>query len=140
MLPDRWLRLVTAGNRGLALLFTGDVAGARGAFREELALVGELVVVPVAQEALLGLAAVAAEEGDLRRAATLAGSAGARDQEPQTVDVVARIEERFLRPARDALGDAGWEAGVREGARLGFEAAVAYGLEEPMPAGAQSER
>jgi hypothetical protein len=140
MLGDRWLRLVTAGNRGLALLFTGDVAGACSAFREELALVGELVVIPIAQEALLGLAAVAVEEGDLHRAAILSGSAGATDQEPQTVDVVARIEERFLRPARDAFGDAAWEAGVREGAGLGFEAAVTYGLEEPMTAGVQSER
>jgi hypothetical protein len=56
------------------------------------------------------------------------------------VHVVARIEERFLRPARDAYGDREWEAAAREGAGLGFEGAIAYALEEPVPAVAQSER
>jgi hypothetical protein len=59
------------GNLGLAALFTGDTDAAERAFREELMLCRELVVLPIAFEGLRGLAAIAAGHGDGQRAAAL---------------------------------------------------------------------
>jgi hypothetical protein len=119
--------MILSGNRGLALLFTGDHASARSCFREELLLARELVVRPVAAEALDGLAAIAAARGDAGRAAMLAGAAEAVGRDAQQDDVVARIETTFLAPARTDSG--AWETAAREGGALGFEEAIAYGLE-----------
>ena len=66
-----------AATLGLAALLTGDTDAARDAFREELRLCRELVVLPYASEGLRGLAAVAAVRGDLHRAARLVGAAAA---------------------------------------------------------------
>ena len=78
--PYTWMML--RGNFGLAALLTGDTDAARGAFREELELCRELVVRPFASEGLLGLAAVAAVDGDADRAARLAGAAAAHRLRP----------------------------------------------------------
>jgi hypothetical protein len=64
--PYQWMLL--CGNVGVAALLAGDTEAARDAFREELTLGRELVVSPVASEALTGLAAVATLENELERA------------------------------------------------------------------------
>jgi hypothetical protein len=67
------------GNAGLASVFSGEADAAREAFREELELCRELVVPPIAHEALRGLAAVAVIDGDIGRAARLVGAATLTD-------------------------------------------------------------
>ena len=73
--PYLWMRV--RGNVGLAALLAGDTEAANDAFREALTLSRELVVPPAASDALTGLAAVAAVDDELERAARLAGAAAA---------------------------------------------------------------
>jgi hypothetical protein len=75
----------------------------------------------LAWEGLLGLAAVAASDGDPRGAARLAGAASACNEfalNPAESPVYDRLTGRFLDPARAALGPAIWDrvhdAGRRE--------------------------
>jgi predicted ATPase/class 3 adenylate cyclase len=126
-------RMLLEGNRGLVALFTGDIPTARDAFHEELRLSRELVVQPSAHEGLMGLAAVAAVDGDHDRAARLRGaSEGLRN------DFVDEVQERlatqFFEPARKRHGADAWDAAEHEGRALSFAVAVAYGLEEERPA------
>src|SRR5215217_9430763 len=80
--PYLWTLL--CGNVGLAALMTGDAGRASGAFREELRLCRDLVILPLASEGLRGLAALAALRRDDDRAARLAGAAAAhRYAEPE---------------------------------------------------------
>ncbi|MEA2306377.1 MAG: hypothetical protein QOH43_3657 [Solirubrobacteraceae bacterium] len=126
--PYSWMTL--RGNFGLAALLTGDTAAARDAFREELELCRELIVRPFASEGLLGLAAVAAADGDVDRAARLAGAAAANAYgQPQDV-IGARLDAAFFAPARTRCGDDAWAAGRRDGAALSFDEAIAYALQE----------
>jgi predicted ATPase/class 3 adenylate cyclase len=131
-LHDRFERMINRGNRGLAALLTGETDNAWHAFREELALCRDMVVVPVAFEGLRGLAAVAVVAGDDERAATLVGAAEAR-RYGQDDPVDARLDETFFEPARARCGSDAWNATAREGRRLSFEDAIAYALEEPRP-------
>ena len=94
-----------------------------------LELCRELVVLPVASEGLVGLAAVAAIDDDLDRAARLAGAAAAhRYGEPDDpVDDQAARDLPRARPhppRRRRLGRR-----RREGAALSFEDAIAYALD-----------
>jgi predicted ATPase/class 3 adenylate cyclase len=131
-LHDRFERMINRGNRGLAALLTGETDNAWHAFREELALCRDMVVVPVAFEGLRGLAALAVVAGDDERAATLVGAAEAR-RYGQADPVDARLDETFFEPARARCGSDAWNASAREGRRLSFEDAIAYALEEPRP-------
>jgi predicted ATPase/class 3 adenylate cyclase len=126
--PYVWMLL--RGNLGLAALLTGDTETARQAFREELGLCRELVVLPIASEGLRGLAAVAVNDGDANRAATLLGAATAhRYGEPHDA-VHARLETAFFKTARTRHGVEAWDAAACDGAALSFQDAIAYGLEE----------
>jgi hypothetical protein len=121
---DPFMSMILSGNRGLAALFTADLDEAKSAFRDQLQLVRELVVIPVAAEGLLGLAAIAAAEGDFLRAARLRGNVRGENQQ----DVIeARVDEQFLREARTRPE---WAAGLHEGAGMSFEEAIAFALEE----------
>ena len=81
--PFIWMLLLR--KVGLAALFTGDTEAARDAFREQLEHSRDLVVQPAAFEALYGLAAVAAADDDLDRAARLYGAAATfRYGDPRT--------------------------------------------------------
>jgi tetratricopeptide (TPR) repeat protein len=118
------------GDTGLVALLTGETDTARDAFREQLELCRQHVVLPVASEGLLGLAAVAVAGGQLGHAARLRGAAAAHAYEQQT-DVEARLETAFFTAARTRHGADAWDAAVREGSALSFEAALACALEEP---------
>jgi hypothetical protein len=123
--------MINRGNLGLAALLTGDTDNASHAFREELALCRDMVVLPVVFEGLRGLAAVAVVTGDDERAATLVGAADAHryDQGEDPVDV--SLDQTFFEPARARCGTEAWHAAAREGSVLSFEDAIAYALEEP---------
>jgi predicted ATPase/class 3 adenylate cyclase len=130
VLDSRFSRMINSGNRGLAALLTGDTATASHAFREELTLCREMVVRPVAFEALRGLAAIAVVDGDHERAATLVGAAEAHRFGQPEDPVETRLDETYFEPARTRFGTDAWNAAAREGSALSFEDAVAYGLEE----------
>ncbi|HEX6698880.1 MAG TPA: adenylate/guanylate cyclase domain-containing protein [Solirubrobacteraceae bacterium] len=129
-LHDRFERMINSGNVALAALLTGETDNAAHAFREELALCRDMVVLPVAFEGLRGLAAVAMVAGDDARAATLVGAADARRYDQAEDPVETRLVETFFDPARARLGTEGWDAAARAGRRLSFEEAIAYALEE----------
>jgi hypothetical protein len=62
----------------------------------------------------------------------LAGAAWAIDAlpvSPAARPVYNRLEQRFLAPARERLGDEAWERASAEGQRMDASAAVAYALE-----------
>jgi hypothetical protein len=130
-LDEPFIWMVFRGNQGLAALLSGDTDAAEDAFRDELRLCRELVVLPLASEGLQGLAAVAAVHGDDRRAARLLGAA-AEDRLDRPEDPVdARLHTEFFGPARTRHGEDAWDATAREGSMLSFEDAIAYALQEP---------
>jgi hypothetical protein len=130
-LDEPFIWMVFRGNLGLAALLSGDTDAAEDAFRDELRLCRELVVLPLASEGLQGLAAVAAVHGDDRRAARLLGAA-AEDRLYRPEDPVdARLHTEFFGPARTRHGEDAWDATAREGSMLSFEDAIAYALQEP---------
>jgi hypothetical protein len=127
-LEGRHEEMINAGNTGVAALMTGETDAALHAFREELRLCREMVVLPVAFEGLRGLAAVAVVEGDDERAAALVGAAEAHRYDQAEDNVEARLEETFFAPARTRLGPGAWDASVHDGSSLSFEDAIAYAL------------
>jgi tetratricopeptide (TPR) repeat protein len=130
-LDSPYLSILLLADLGVAALFTGDADGARHAFRDELRLARDIVVPAFAFEGFLGLAAVAALEGELPRAARLAGAAAAHLYELNKDPVDHRLEATFIQPARRRHGAGAWDAAARDGASLSFEDAIAFALEEP---------
>jgi hypothetical protein len=127
-LDDPFTWMFNRGNFGLAALLTGNTAAAEHAFREELTICRELVILPIASEGLRGLAAVPAVHGDLDRAARLAGAAAAHLYDQPHGVVEAWVEAAFLEVARTRRGIDAWDAARREGAAFSFQDAVAYAL------------
>jgi tetratricopeptide (TPR) repeat protein len=123
--------IITRDNLAIALLLNEEPERALGLFQEILDLCLQTGDRRTGQEALIGLAGVAAETHAWGRAAWLAGAA-----ERQMVDLVLspgidpRIRERFLPAARQALGDERYEEEYERGRRASFEDAVAYALNE----------
>jgi hypothetical protein len=136
--PYNWMLL--CGKIGLAAFLAGDTEAANDAFREELTLSRELVVPPAASEALTGLAAIAAADNELERAARLAGAAVAHRQAHIQDAAAARLDPSVLVPARTRFGADAWDALLREGAALSFKQAIAYGLDEPPQLGRAATR
>jgi len=86
----------------------------------------------MAHEALLGMAALSAADGDLHRAARLAGAAHAH-QYGAPAPISARLHETFLNPVKTRYSRAAWNAAFAEGAALSLEHAIADALaEQPM--------
>ena len=129
--PYQWMLL--CGNVGVAALLAGDIEAARDAFREELTLGRELVVSPVASEALTGLAAIATVENELERAARLAGAAAAHRHGHTDDAVVTRVDATILKAARTRCGADVWDAALQEGIALSLQDAIGYALDEPGP-------
>jgi hypothetical protein len=120
------------GNIGLAALLQGHDDDATAAFADELALARANGFADLCSEGLLGLAAVAAQRGDERRAATLESAASEHQERPLEVpemELLQRIEQRFLAPARERLGHDSWERATDAGRRLTTEQAIALALE-----------
>ena len=93
-----------------------------------------MVVRPALFEGFRGLAAVAMLDGDGTRAARLVGAADEHRYDKAEDRVDARLDETFFEPARTRCGADAWNAAAREGRALSFEDAIAYALEEPLPA------
>jgi hypothetical protein len=99
-------------NQGLAWLFLDDLEQSERAFHDALAICRDAAGEDIVDETLLGLAAVAARQGQLHRAAQLVGAAKANE-----VTAVARVEQavetrlqaEILTPARDQYGSENWD-------------------------------
>jgi predicted ATPase/class 3 adenylate cyclase len=130
-LDDPAMLTMVRGNAGLVAVFARDTDAARRAFREELEFCRETVYLPYAREGLLGLAAVAAIDGDVQRAARLVGAADVHRYAAPDDRVHARLHAAFFEDARTRYGADAWDATARDGAALSFEDAVAYALEQP---------
>jgi tetratricopeptide (TPR) repeat protein len=118
-------------NESLVALATEDAGLANALCIEGLALSHELGDKRTAVECLHGLAGVAAVQGDPLQAALFSGAAenlhAAIKAPPSPAERM--VGERFLPIARTAVGDASFEAAWTEGRRMGYDAAVAYALE-----------
>ena len=117
-------------NQGLASLFADDLDEARHAFCEALATCRDGAE-DVADETLLGLAAVEASQGDLERAARLAGAAQGRETVDRSVDedtIWDRLYDEILTPARERYGAANWDRAAGEAAMLSLQEAIDLGL------------
>jgi predicted ATPase/DNA-binding SARP family transcriptional activator len=119
------------GHLGVAAQSTGDTDAAYDAFREQLELCRELVVLPLVSRPLRGLAAVAVARGEPHRAARLVGAAASYSYDRPKGPVDARLDTAFFDPARRRCGADAWDAAARDGRELSFQEAVAYALEEP---------
>ena len=122
--------MLAMGNIGVAHLFRGEVGPAGAAFRRQLELCLGQAFEFGADEGLAGLAAVAAAEGHLKRAATLLGASAALGY-PLPIDqpVSDRLNRDYLAPARTAYGEARWHQAQQTGAALSYEAAIRTALE-----------
>jgi predicted ATPase/DNA-binding SARP family transcriptional activator len=115
------------GNLGLEALFSGDIDRARAAFQDQLRICREHVLW-VAAEGLSGLAAIAAREGDSKRAARLLGAAAEIGPWDADADVGEALERQFFEPARLSYGEPRWGKAHSSGSRLSFEEAIAVAL------------
>ena len=117
----------------MAALLGGRLDIARAAFRAELST-GPRGQPDVTLEALIGLAALAALDGDDHRAATLDAAAHAvpaphRPPAESERRVYDRIARQFLTPARERLGPEQWDAAGVAGRAMTADEAVAYALQ-----------
>jgi hypothetical protein len=122
------------GNVGLAAVLSGRQEAARDAFREELLIARAHGFGVFYFEGLLGVAALAAADGDDRRAIVLDAAAWALNERPvypSEAPIYDRLEQRFLGPARERLGAEEAGAAAAAGRRLGAADALALALAEP---------
>jgi predicted ATPase/DNA-binding SARP family transcriptional activator len=125
------------GNLGTTALLQGRLDDARAHLAESVAVRREIQDALGLASSFTCLAALAAEEGSLARAARLLGAADAvrerTDAELEPLD--SRLYERTADAARGELGDEAFARAHEEGRRLGLEQAADIALEEPEPAG-----
>ena len=110
-LRNPFLVALVHGNRALAALLKGRLTAAAAAFGEQVAVAHAHAFSTFYFEAFLGFAALAAAQGDDRRAAALAAAAPRHDDRgvwASEKPVYDHVDERFLEPARQRLGHATW--------------------------------
>jgi hypothetical protein len=115
-------------------LLNGRPDAARAAFRAEYETAHRHGYVRFYFEALLGFAALAAADGQDRRAATLDAAAWAGEDTvvyPSEAPIYDRVEQRFIAVARGRVDPEAWEAAAAAGRALSAEAAMALALGEP---------
>jgi predicted ATPase/class 3 adenylate cyclase len=120
------------GTLGLLALHEGDREDAALRFRESLALARQAGAKPTSAEAVYGLAAVAAIDGDAERSARLWGAADAIRQStgsPLSADDQF-IVERYLEPARATLAGDVHRTARAGGGSMRLDEALAYALEQ----------
>ena len=130
-LDDPYTTAFVHGNWAVAALLGGGHDNARAGFREELAT-GHRHGLPMFYfEALLGLAGLAAADGDDQRAAVLDAAAWALSDRPvaPAESYIYGQVQRLIDPARARLGEAGWEAAAARGRAMTAGEAVAYALD-----------
>jgi predicted ATPase/DNA-binding SARP family transcriptional activator len=129
---DPFLLALVHGNTGLAALLGGRHDAARAAFRNELETAHAYAFAAFYMEGLLGLAALAAADGDDHRAAVLEAAAWALEERPafpSEAPVYERVEQRFIAPARERLGSDAWETASAAARSLSADSAIALALE-----------
>jgi predicted ATPase len=122
-------RMFLHGNVGLAHLLAGNLSEARTAYEDQLELCAGQSFRSGPDEALVGLAAISACEGQFERAARLFGAARALGypNTPAAEPIHARLEREYLAAARSRYGPEAWRRAEDTGAALSFEDAVAFG-------------
>jgi hypothetical protein len=111
------------GNLGLVTLFSGDLDRASQAVTRELQLANQYRE-PQRDEAINGLAGVAAARGEDELAAGLLAAAEAGGPERHPAALQRQREERCFGPARERLGERAWRASHAAGAPLTTDAAL----------------
>jgi hypothetical protein len=126
------LNAVIAVHSGLAHLFIGDFRHAREEFERVLRLGVANGFTFAADEALIGLAALAGTQGQPERAARLLGASRAQGY-PLEIDrpIFDRIERDHLSAARMRHDPAAWDTAMATGAAMSQDQAIAYALENP---------
>ena len=114
---------------GLARLRIGDLAAARAAFDEQVALLGEARDPSGTAIALSNQSELAVAEGDRMRAMRLAGASAAL-RHLTGAELVSRVDEAEHRVLKAAPED---EGARQEGLAMTFDQAVAYALRRPAP-------
>jgi Tfp pilus assembly protein PilF len=120
------------GNLGLVSLYEGDRESAAARFHRALALAREAGAKRTIAEALYGLAAVAAIDGDGKRSACLWGAADAilKSMGSPISAPEQFVVERYLEPIRAAL-DGGLHERLRaKGGSMSLDEALTYALEQ----------
>ena len=121
------------GNLGLATLLNGRHDDALAAFRAEVTISREHGFAKTFLfEGLLGLAALAAVDAEDERAATLEAAARVlsdRPAAPGEAVVYDRVDERYIAPARERLGDEAWQSAQAHGRAMTAETALDYALQ-----------
>jgi non-specific serine/threonine protein kinase len=117
-------------NLGLALGGRGDVEGAAGHLREALVMFADTAMF-AADEAFLGLAAVASASGDPRRATRLLGASNRLVDEfgLSRGGYPAQLDAEIMAVARTALGGEVADQLLVEGEKMRRDEAIAYALE-----------
>jgi tetratricopeptide (TPR) repeat protein len=121
------------GTLGLVALHESDREDAVVRFRQSLALARQAGAKPTIAEAIYGLAAVAAIDGDAERSARLWGAADAIRQStgsPLSADAQF-IVARYLKSARATLGGDVHQTARAEGGSMTLDEALTYALEQP---------
>jgi hypothetical protein len=126
---------LAVGNAGLAALFVErtDVAGQR--LREHVEVQVREGLDWWSAEPVICLACVAAADGDAERAATLIGFGEAMPEAPVAAGdqlVRAALVDRFITPARAALGERRWKRAAAAGAAMTADDVIESVLERPV--------
>lgn len=130
--------MLVFGSLGLANLFSGDIPAARDAFARQLQLCLGNAFLYGADEGLIGLGAVAADEDRPEHAAHLLGAARALGYPPPCDQpIFDRLQARYFEPARTRYGTAAWDHAEQSGAKLSYEQAIDHALRH-YPAHSQS--
>jgi predicted ATPase/DNA-binding SARP family transcriptional activator len=130
-LGDLNLTYLLRGNQGVANLFLDRSADAGEGFREALAVCRASGSEDIVEEALFGLGAATAVEGDLELAGQLVGAARAHPapgMTPGEAAVWSRLEDAFVAPARERFGPRDWDRAERAGAMLTVAQAIDLAL------------
>jgi hypothetical protein len=131
-IADPYTSAFVQGNMALSALLGGRSDAARSGFGAELDIGHRHGFELFYFEALLGLAALAAEDGDDRRAGVLEGAAWALSDRPLVAGepaVYGRVRSRFIQPAQARLGDGAWASAQAAGREMTADAAVTFALE-----------
>jgi hypothetical protein len=128
---DQWSVAFVHGNTGLAAFAAGRFAAAEQAFRDELTAAHACGFRTCYFEGLLGLAALAARNGDGERAAILEAAARAlsdRPIAPSETAIYAPLHAELSR-ARERLGEPAWTLAAEPGTQMTAEVAIAFAFD-----------
>jgi predicted ATPase len=117
------------GNHGLVSLLSGELGAAAQAFARELEITVRNGYHRMLYEAISGLAAVAAVQGEDDLAARLDGAAEATGPDRHDPVIARRLDAASFDAARARLGEPGWRRAHAAGAALSTDEAVALARE-----------